>query len=71
MTPRSDITDTLLDMYGTLKDEVIELRESTRQVFQSNRGRHRSIAPGHTPDEPWAPCDQEEVSFYACFTHLH
>lgn len=58
--------DVLLDMYGTLKDEVMELRERSDETH----ARRRSIAPGHTQSEAWAPCSREEVQFYGSLSHL-
>lgn len=63
---------TLLELVGTLKDEVVELKEANAiEQSAARTGRQRRVAPGHSPDEPWAPCTREEVTFYASLTYLH
>lgn len=58
----------VLDLIGSLKDEMSAIRELHGSQPALIR---RRAAPGHSLDEPWSPCDPEEVSFYACLTHLH
>ena len=57
----------LLEIVATLKDEVTELKE--HRTEQSTARQH--IAPGHSPDEAWSPCDQGEFKYYASLTFLH
>ena len=68
-TATANDIDQLLDLYGSLKDEVMELKE--RRTTTPQRPTRRRIAPGHSPYESWSPCDQEEVRFYGSLTHLH
>ena len=58
----------VLDLIGSIKDEMNAIRELHRSQPALIA---RRAAPGHSIDEPWSPCDPEEVSFYACLTHLH
>ena len=62
--------DILLDMVGTLKDEMHDLRETHHQSASMLASRSRRIAPGHTHDEPWTPCDREEIEFYGSLAYL-
>lgn len=71
MRPQNETMDALLDLYGSLKDEVMELKERSGSNTHNAVGHDRSVAPGHTHHEPWTPCNQEEVRFYASLTHLH
>lgn len=63
---------TILDIVAGLKDDVVELQERHKTGDAGTAPQNRSrIAPGHTPEEAWSPCDQREVQYYASLTYLH
>jgi hypothetical protein len=68
---QADIT-TILEIVATLKDDVSELKEHHAHAEREHATAsvHR-IAPGHSPDEPWSPCDRQEVTHYASLAHYH
>lgn len=67
-----DDLSALLDMVGTLKDDVSELKANhNSDATRRPPPPRRSIAPGHSSNEPWSPCDRQEVNFYGSLTHLH
>lgn len=63
--------NTILDIVAALKDDVVELKEQRHTSPEFSPRARRRIAPGHTPDEAWSPCDQREVQYYASLTYLH